>query len=78
MGKTIAIIPARAGSKRLPIKNIKMLNGIPLIAHSIKYALSNSNLIVFVTMTFMFQQIVIPLRKSHYNLGRKLSIDLLN
>tara|TARA_R110002111_G_scaffold1782_2_gene12223 strand:+ start:3722 stop:4390 length:669 start_codon:yes stop_codon:yes gene_type:complete len=45
MGKTIAIIPARAGSKRLPIKNIKMLNGIPLIAHSIKYALSNSNLI---------------------------------
>ena len=40
MGKTIAIIPARAGSKRLPIKNIKMLNGIPLIAHSIKYAYS--------------------------------------
>jgi N-acylneuraminate cytidylyltransferase len=33
--KTIAIIPARGGSKRLPGKNIKLLGGIPLIAHSI-------------------------------------------
>lgn len=45
MGKTIAIIPARGGSKRLPKKNIKMLNGMPLIAHSIKYAKENSQLI---------------------------------
>ena len=36
--KTIAIIPARGGSKRLPQKNIKLLGGIPLIAHSILYA----------------------------------------
>lgn len=36
--KTIAIIPARGGSKRLPKKNIKLLGGIPLIAHSILYA----------------------------------------
>ena len=36
--KTIAIIPARGGSKRLPGKNIKLLGGIPLIAHSILYA----------------------------------------
>jgi N-acylneuraminate cytidylyltransferase len=36
--KTIAIIPARGGSKRLPEKNIKLLNGIPLLAHSILYA----------------------------------------
>lgn len=36
--KTIAIIPARGGSKRLPGKNIKALDGIPLIAHSILYA----------------------------------------
>ena len=45
MGKTIAIIPARGGSKRLPSKNIKMLNGLPLIAYSINYALSNHNII---------------------------------
>lgn len=36
--KTIAIIPARGGSKRLPKKNIQLLGGIPLIAHSILYA----------------------------------------
>lgn len=36
--KTIAIIPARGGSKRLHGKNIKLLGGIPLIAHSILYA----------------------------------------
>lgn len=38
MSKTIAIIPARGGSKRLPGKNIKLLGEIPLIAHSILYA----------------------------------------
>ena len=38
MSKTIAIIPARGGSKRLPQKNIKLLGNIPLIAHSILYA----------------------------------------
>ncbi len=38
MSKTIAIIPARGGSKRLPDKNIKLLGGIPLLAHSILYA----------------------------------------
>jgi CMP-N-acetylneuraminic acid synthetase len=36
--KTIAIIPARGGSKRLPGKNILSLGGMPLIAHSIRYA----------------------------------------
>lgn len=36
--KTIVIIPARGNSKRLPGKNIKSLGGIPLLAHSIKYA----------------------------------------
>ena len=38
MNKTIAIIPARGGSKRLPGKNIQLLGGLPLIAHSIRYA----------------------------------------
>jgi N-acylneuraminate cytidylyltransferase len=43
--KTIAIIPARGGSKRLPEKNILMLGGIPLLAHSILYAQKNSKYI---------------------------------
>jgi len=36
--KTIAIIPARGSSKRLPNKNIKLLGGVPLLVHSINYA----------------------------------------
>ncbi|KAB1067030.1 acylneuraminate cytidylyltransferase family protein [Tamlana haliotis] len=36
--KTIAIIPARGKSKRLPNKNTKLLGGVPLLIHSINYA----------------------------------------
>ncbi|TDD75969.1 acylneuraminate cytidylyltransferase family protein [Flavobacterium caseinilyticum] len=43
--KTIVIIPARGGSKRLPNKNILSLGGMPLIAHSILYAQNNSAII---------------------------------
>ena len=39
--KTIAIIPARGGSKRLLNKNIMFLGGIPLFAYSISYAKEN-------------------------------------
>ena len=39
--KTFAFIPARGGSKGLPGKNIKMLDGKPLIVHSIKQALNS-------------------------------------
>ncbi|SSY80151.1 pseudaminic acid cytidylyltransferase [Alysiella crassa] len=35
---TLAIIPARGGSKRIPRKNIKLFNGKPMIAHSILVA----------------------------------------
>ncbi len=37
--KVLAIVPARAGSKGLPGKNIKPLNGLPLLAWPIKAAL---------------------------------------
>ncbi|WP_395052147.1 cytidylyltransferase domain-containing protein [Flavobacterium sp.] len=43
--KTIAIIPARGGSKRLPNKNMLSFGGIPLIAHSILYAKDNTHII---------------------------------
>jgi len=39
--KTIAIIPARAGSKRLPNKNILKLNGKPLIVWTIEAAIQS-------------------------------------
>lgn len=38
----IAIIPARGGSKGLPGKNIRLLNGKPLIAHTIEAAISSN------------------------------------
>jgi N-acylneuraminate cytidylyltransferase len=37
----VAIIPARAGSKRIPKKNIKLFAGKPIIAHSIEKALAS-------------------------------------
>lgn len=41
MLKCIAIIPARGGSKRIPKKNIKDFAGLPLLAYSIRIALSS-------------------------------------
>ena len=37
----LAIIPARKGSKGIKNKNIKLLNGHPLIAYSISAALKS-------------------------------------
>ncbi len=42
MAKTIAIIPARGGSKRIPRKNIKEFHGKPLIAYSIQTAIESN------------------------------------
>ena len=45
----IAIIPARAGSKRLKNKNLKLINGKPLIYFAIKNAI----------MSKLFDEIII-------------------
>ena len=37
---TIAIIPARGGSRRLPQKNLLPVDGLPLIAHSVRHAVA--------------------------------------
>ena len=39
--KTIAVITARGGSKRIPRKNIKDFCGKPIINHSIEAALES-------------------------------------
>ena len=41
MVKTVAIITARGGSKRIPGKNIKEFCGKPIIAYSIQAALDS-------------------------------------
>ena len=43
--KTLAIIPARKNSKRLPGKNYKALGGLPLFMHSVNFARLNSEII---------------------------------
>lgn len=37
-GRTLVVIPARGGSKRLPGKNIRTLRGVPLIAYTVHAA----------------------------------------
>ena len=40
--KVISVIPARGGSKGIPLKNIVSLNGEPLISYSIKASLQSN------------------------------------
>ena len=44
LGSVIAHIPARAGSKRLPSKNLRYLAGQPLIAYAVRAALGCKSL----------------------------------
>lgn len=41
MSKVLGIIPARGGSKGIPNKNIRLLNGVPLITYTIQKALNS-------------------------------------
>ncbi|NMM42027.1 cytidylyltransferase domain-containing protein [Pseudoalteromonas arctica] len=48
--KVLAVVPARAGSKRLPKKNTKLLDGLPLIAHTLE-AIKHSTLVTTTVVT---------------------------
>lgn len=52
----LAIIPARSGSKGLPDKNIKCLNGIPLMAYSIRAAIKSN----------LFSEIIVSTDSTEY------------
>ncbi len=60
--KILCIIPARGGSKRLPGKNIKLLNGIPLIGYAIKAA-KESKYIDKVIVSTDYEEIARVVRK---------------
>lgn len=47
--ETLAVIPARGGSKGLPRKNVRRLGNLPLIAHTIQAALESNLSRVIVT-----------------------------
>jgi CMP-N-acetylneuraminic acid synthetase len=47
----LAVIPARRGSKGLPLKNLRLLDGVPLIVHSIRAARAASLVTTVVVST---------------------------
>lgn len=49
--RTLGIIPARGGSKRVPRKNLRLLHGVPLIGYTIRAAQAASKLTYFVVST---------------------------
>ena len=52
----VAFIPARSGSKRIPNKNIRLLQGHPLIAYTIRAALDSK----------IFDKVYVITDSSHY------------
>lgn len=67
--KSIAIIPARGGSKRLPRKNILPLNGIPLLTRVIRVAKKSS----------LFDEIIVSTEDEEIsNIAKKEDITIHN
>lgn len=65
--RNLAVIPARSGSKGLKDKNIKLLNGKPLMAYSIKAALQSG----------LFDCIHVSTDSEHYaEIARKYGADV--
>ena len=56
----MAIIPARGGSKGIPLKNLKLLNGKPLIEYSINESLKSK----FITRTIVSSDHIKILKKA--------------
>ena len=49
--EVVAVIPARAGSKGIPNKNIRLVGGHPLVYYAIRNALTSSNITHVVVTT---------------------------
>lgn len=45
--RAVAIVPARTGSKRLPGKNTRLLQGKPLVAHTLDTVIRHFDLVIF-------------------------------
>lgn len=62
----IALIPARSGSKRVPDKNIRELDGIPLIGHTIRPALESG----------LFSEVIVVTDSDRYaGIAKELGVD---
>ena len=49
LGRLIAVVPARAGSVRLPSKNTRLVGGVPLVERSVEHARAAGADIIVVT-----------------------------
>jgi len=76
----LAIVPARKGSKGLPGKNIKLLNGVPLILHTINAAIKSKNITRIIISTDddeiislckNIKEVDIPFKRPKYLAGDK-------
>jgi CMP-N,N'-diacetyllegionaminic acid synthase len=85
--KTLGIIPARAGSKGVPGKNMKLLGGCPLISYTIKSAQKSSLLDKIIvssdcekTIAYarQFTGVEVPFKRpAHFARDESPSIDLV-
>ncbi len=64
--KVIAFVPARCGSKSIPLKNIKLFNGKPLISW-VLHALNGCNMIDEIIVSTDCQEIETCVKKLNYN-----------
>ncbi|MBI9092816.1 MAG: hypothetical protein JEZ12_26670 [Desulfobacterium sp.] len=73
--KTIVVIPARGGSKGIPRKNLRPLNGNPLIYYSIPFITilpkicqlsSSKDAIMTGCSTFRYLKVCMVVRKSQF------------
>lgn len=82
MKKIVAVIPARAGSKGIPNKNIRLLNGKPMISYAISNAL-NSKYITDVIVSSDSDKVLsiaeimgaIPYRRNFELCGDSVTLD---
>ena len=65
--KNIAVILARSGSKGLPHKNIKLINGVPLMAYTIRAALDSG----------MYERVMVSTDSEEYaNISRQWGAEV--
>jgi CMP-N-acetylneuraminic acid synthetase len=60
MASTVGLIPARGGSKGIVNKNLRLLDGVPLIAHAIRAGLaSNLDRVIVMTDSLEIQEVAL-------------------
>ena len=76
--KILGIIPARAGSKGIINKNIKIINGKPLIGLTIEEAKkSNLDRLVVVTDSSKISNLAKNLVQRHHSKDQKISLKII-